>query len=397
MSRSNPSDAQSVPFDCFTLECGALRRGDVILTATPGNTTSALIRAATASRYSHAILVVEFPYGIESSDYGVTRLRLDRCAVRSRENISVRRLREDLLGAVDMQRLCDYASSLVTREYADYDVLTALFDSVPPFEVGKYFCSQLVAEAYERGGLSLFPGKSPSKISPAMLAGCEHFISVTEALTFREAGELPYPPPVLDGSNQPTFVELDGQLKQEVVRSIQPEFGKYTDELLDLNSAYLFLVRAWDEGEPFVAHLDRVFAGAIKASGLIGLTARVIPADSEQFFVDLMLSQAIKSGQYTQDHLIDLTVLAKEEHALLSKENRLREGIVASFRRDYLQTGLETVRLLFACCWEFTLIAQRQETALTSAIELLEASMGMTPTIPSEGGIRDLTILNKKP
>ena len=49
------------------------------------------------------------------------------------------------------------------------------------------FCSQLVAEAYAAGGLTVMTGTKPEKVTPGMLAASEVFEDVRDFLRFSKA------------------------------------------------------------------------------------------------------------------------------------------------------------------------------------------------------------------
>jgi hypothetical protein len=116
MNKSHANEPQ--PTDCYLLRVERLHAGDIILTKSPGQAGSELIRAVTFSDYSHAILVlnVDPPYGIESSDYGVVKFRLDRFAVREPQNIAVRRVRSRHFENVDVQTVVSFCDGDVRHD-----------------------------------------------------------------------------------------------------------------------------------------------------------------------------------------------------------------------------------------------------------------------------------------
>jgi hypothetical protein len=361
--------------DCYLLDVQALRVGDVVLTSSPGQPVSELIRAVTKADYSHAILVLDPPYAIESSDYGVVKFRLDRFAVREPRNIALRRMRPSLSARVDFRGMVKFAERMVTREYADREVLAALFERVPRLEQGRFFCSQLVAEAYRSAGLTLVPDRRPERTTPAMLADSDAFDEVREFLRFCKASDLPLIPAFLDGPNPQSPAEKETEARQTAFRAVARVFAQHGHDVSDYFDALQKLAEVWRNGLAHTAELDQAFAAAIMESGLPYLTAKCFPGHADELFIDFYVRHAIVFGQMPAEKQRELLERYRGEQDWIRAANEERDRDVTAFKQAYLASGLEAVRLHLAGCWEAFLVSRRLELARQRAIEILERSL----------------------
>jgi len=369
------------PIDCYVLNDKALRVGDVILTASPKHAMSEMIQLLTSSSYSHAILVLNPPYAIESSDYGVVKFRLDRFAVRAPANIAVRRLRPDLAQDFDFSALVKFSDKLKTREYADRDMLLALFTLAPRFEQGKFFCSQLVAEAYANSGLKVVPGRKPEKTTPGMLADSNvfHPVDTDSVLRFCKSSDLCFVPALLDDSNPRSPAEWEADARQQVVRMITPTFIRHGQPVQDFYQALHTLIVCYSQKKPFTLELDQAFAAAILESNLLYIMSAEFPSHNDGFFIDFYVRNAILLGQMPVDKQRALLEHNRTENERMQVTNKERDADVTKLKEIYLRTGLESVRLHLAGCWESFLGSRRIELARQRVIEILEASLNGQP------------------
>jgi hypothetical protein len=162
----------------YALRTDKLCAGDVILTSSPGVKSSELIRFLARAKVSHAILVLDPPFAIEASDYGVIRFIMDRFAARDRRNVHVRRLKPDLRPHI--QAPIGYAISWIEYEYSTADLVFYPSAFLPKLRQSGFICSELVAEAFRQGGLELYPGRPSHKISPELLLRSDCFEELTD-------------------------------------------------------------------------------------------------------------------------------------------------------------------------------------------------------------------------
>jgi hypothetical protein len=364
----------NTPETCFPLAVEKLKPGDVILTASPGQAVSVIIRAITNSDYSHAILVADHGYGVESADYGVVKFRLDRFAVRDPKNIKVLRVRDKFRTENLEDRAVAFASRMVTREYASKDVLTALFDRIPRMERGTFFCSQLVCSAYAAAGLRL-SDRRPEKVSPGMLSVSHVLEEVSLDLKSVPTMSLSHVPTFLDGPNMRAPVEEEVTARQEAFRRLQPVLERFGLVAADFSSAVEQLLDSWQTERPFVLEFDQAFSEALRESGLVGLTNKIFPADADQLFIDFYVRHAIVSGGMPPDRQKELREFYRRELERLGRTNAERDADVTAYKKAYLAFPLETIRLLLAETWAALLTSRRTELAFERASEILDMSL----------------------
>ena len=150
----------------------------MLLTRAPGQAISKLIQSVTFSTFSHAILILEPPWAIESTKYGVVKFRLDRMIFKDPANGCLLRAVASKERTINVDSLIKFAESRITAPYAKKEVLLSVFRSMPRVEHGKYFCSQLVAEAYLNSGFGMIENLPPERITPAILAKSSLFTTV---------------------------------------------------------------------------------------------------------------------------------------------------------------------------------------------------------------------------
>jgi len=333
-----------------------LQEGDVILTRSSGQLVSTTICCVTLSRYSHAMLVLQPPYCIESSDYGVVKFSLRCFAVRDTDNILVRQVPG--LSASTRAQVTAYASSKVTSEYADKDVWTAPIPPIPRSEIGKYFCSQLIAEAYASASIRL-TDQLPEKTTPGALAKSTVMVDVDMVglLSFRAAGSADFLPALLDGPNSQSPTESESVLKQFVCRRIAKPFADCGVIVTTYHAALEALLKFWRVGSPKTMALDKAFATAIHASGILADPHRQYPPDSEAFFIDMLMRNALVLGQFSQEQLLQLLEFYKAELTTIANTNSERDIDVTALKHVYPESGLETIRLHLALTWDALLTA----------------------------------------
>lgn len=166
-----------------------VQTADIILTSRPLNSSpiSGAIKVGTASKYSHAMIVVDSTMIVEAvGEIGVTK-RMLSLAINGCDLVTVYRHAE--MTAAKAQRIVQFVESKLGGEYASPGVLsgsglaTAILPSIIiPMSIGRaainayresqgkkrsYFCSELVAAAYLDVGLPLGRyGRMPSMMNP---------------------------------------------------------------------------------------------------------------------------------------------------------------------------------------------------------------------------------------
>ncbi len=132
-------------------ESSLIRPGDILLTTTPGK-VSAVVRKATGSDISHAMLCVEDSSVIDSTDEGVQARNLMRFLIEP--DCAAYVLRP--VQALTEQQLWTVTSYARSRVGTRYTVVGAAKAILKGSAVGRrQFCSRLVAQAYREAGIQL--------------------------------------------------------------------------------------------------------------------------------------------------------------------------------------------------------------------------------------------------
>lgn len=364
----------------YALDLRVLTPGDIVLTTSPGQPVSEIIKAVTGGKFSHAILVVKLPNGIESSDYGVVRFRLDRFVARNPNNIRVLRYNSSLPDDF-AARLVRYADSQVAKEYAELDVLTALFSRVPRLEKGRFFCSQLVAACYQEAQINLFPKIAAEKVSPAMIATSSLLDDVKNAIKPVNLSDFPYQPTYFDGPNSQSPTEMLMEAFQKAAGKVRPVFLKHGIEVESLNDAMVSLNRSCLAKETFVEEIDRALFGAMIEARIGEIGRECWPADSDDFFLDFYVRNAIILGKISTSKQKLLLNFYDAQLEIAGETLTERDEFITAAKGAYLYSGLESTRFYLAACWDFYLMHKRQFLTMKRAAEMIRTHLLETAEI----------------
>ena len=149
----------------------SLRMGDIILT-TSSSAASRVIRTATTSDISHAMMYVEYCSVIDASDEGVQAHNTQRIFFENDCTIYVLRLRANLLEC-QVNDLVAFARSKIGTRYSMGEAIQVVSGRYQK-PSNRQFCSRLVAQAFHHIGHDLvvnpdFCSPDELKNSPALL------------------------------------------------------------------------------------------------------------------------------------------------------------------------------------------------------------------------------------
>lgn len=374
MKKRGSKDAIGPDGTVYALNLKVLTPGDIVLTSSPGQPISEIIKAVTGGKFSHAILIVKLPNGIESTDFGVVRFRLDRFVAREARNVRVLRLKGSAPSDF-VNRLVRHADSQMAKEYAEFDVLTALFSRVPRFEKGRFFCSQLVAACYQEAQVSLFAGVKHEKVSPAMLASCDLLEDVENALVPVKLSDFPYRPAHFDGSNSQSPNERLIEATQKVANIVRPVFAKHKIEIASFNDAIINLARNYLENGEFIEEIDRALIGAMLECKIGEIARECWPADSDDFFLDFYVRNAIALSQIDKSKQNSLLEFYDKQIAVATETLQERDEFITAAKSAYLYSGLESIRFYLAACWDFYLMHKRQFLVMKRAADMIRTHL----------------------
>ena len=280
-----------------------------------------------------------------------------------------------------MQRrtITAYASSKITSEYADSDVWIAPIPAIPRSEFGKYFCSQLVAESIRSGvGAADKIGRLRRQL-PGWFTNSGREVDPSEVLTSKHlpSAALNFTPAFLDGPNPSSPAEAEAALKQSVCENASKAFADKGITVTTYHAALEGLITLWQANDPRAKTLDQVLASSIQASGLLALSGRRYPPDSDSFFIDMYIRNSIVFGEATSESLTRTALFYDAELALMAKTNLERDADVTALKKVYLSSGLESIRLHLALTWDALLVGRRIELATQRAKEIIMIQLGM--------------------
>lgn len=137
--------------DMYLIPANELKKGDIILTA-ENSATSKIVRAATGSDFSHAILYVGSSSYIHSDANGVHSGNLQRLLFDTDKNVTILRVNcsEEVINEV-----CMFARTKIGTTYSVKDAINAKMKMNIKASDNRQFCSRLVVQAYEHAKIKL--------------------------------------------------------------------------------------------------------------------------------------------------------------------------------------------------------------------------------------------------
>lgn len=312
--------------DKFILELSLLRPADIILTGNK-TLTSLGIRAATASRYSHAALYIGGTT-IEATLDGVFSKSPQRLLFDRATDVLVLRSKRPL-SRDEAHAICDYAQSKVGSLYSIPEAITVKARSLLNHkDSDRQFCSRLVAKSFEHANFDLMNLRSPAFCTPRQLSLCKAFEAVEGVVRPASAQEIAFAmteDPAQENLRQ-TYEWL-GKVRKLVTQT--PELAKKWD------------IQAQNDVNDFlVAHpeYDDQVSEFLKSSGYLEFYTIESRKNPHRYKADLFLARIKRTSE--PDEFID---------SELSKEPDLfrRYGIMQhSLATLYKETNLTFFRLL---------------------------------------------------
>ena len=358
--------------DAFFVDPEALLPGDVLLTTNPKSPFSFAIRKATGSPYSHAILCTDPPMCVEAVGHGVLRFVISQLLIQEKDNLRVLRLRNHEKKFKKVSAAAKYAESKVTSEYANLDMLSSWATSITSLEKNKYFCSHLVAESYEKAGITLVKNRKPKKVSPGDIARSSKLKDISTACVRpASSDELLGAVAYLDGESITTPHVEEVKLKQKIIKDLTPLLSRCDIDATTYDDLLAALTSGWDQGAAWVVELDQAFSEAIARSGLLSLVHKHVPPHHGNYFLDCFLTHLAREDLVKLD---DLKALQKRYRKILDvREPSIRqtEQLALAARRAYAWTGLETIRLNTALLEENQAVKIRQASVVRSSLAIV--------------------------
>lgn len=347
-----------------------LQAGDIIATASPGETFSTLIRAVTAAPVSHVILAASEVKAIESADFGVREIRLDRYVARSPKNVRVLRLKPEFRSRVDLAKVIAFAQAAVTSQYAMKGALLSVLMLRLKCEHGRFFCSHLIAEAFRQGGIEIVPGLRAENTTPGDLIGSpilEEHQEVVREVDRDSVGMPAY----FDESNTATAPDTYQDFAQRVYEGALPTFRKHGKDPINYQQMLVSFAELCRDNSDAGRDLDEVLTPLLHESGILKVAPEAYPGHNPAFSIWLEVQRSISAGMPLADALY---LREKYSAELLRIESNLaeRNSDRVAFRTAYLATGYESIRLLLGIADDFGYIAARLKMSVKTSVDILD-------------------------
>lgn len=315
--------------------------GDIVLVADLHSLVSKAIRLATHSSFSHAIIVTSPPLGVEAVRVGVVRVNLRGLVVRNRNSVRVLRLSGNQYQLI-RGRAAKYAEGRVLSRYALKDAIFSIFPAVRPKEDDAFFCSNLVAEAYEHAGQKI-TNKAPKKTTPEDLLKSTVLTDFThECLVGATPIAIATAVGILDDDRPKSPHHDEVEKKQMIFDRVKPLLDKYVLVARDYEDLLKCLANGVVSKQQWVDEIDSVVAAAIIEVDLFSVLA---PATrfNEAFAWELRLQRAlIDGGCVTKE---DLEAWGEELDEIIRTRQETVKHLMIQWRgarKIYLQYGPET-------------------------------------------------------
>ena len=161
--------------------------GDIIL-VTSSSKLSAVIRLATRSDISHAMVCVEARSVIDATGEGVQARNLQRLFLEEACPVHVLRLR-DGLSPSQLDYLRNFLRSHIGTRYSNRQAAMSALGGARQWD-RKQFCSRLIAQAYEAAGIKLV--RDPNFCSPGDIRSSKLLEAVSDATVSVSASEAAF-------------------------------------------------------------------------------------------------------------------------------------------------------------------------------------------------------------
>jgi Permuted papain-like amidase enzyme, YaeF/YiiX, C92 family len=258
--RKRRDESERSTQSAWLFDVANLRAGDVVLERGL-RWTSRIIRAADRGKYSHALIFLGGTDFLEAVNMGSRVITYLRVVITDPSAWVVLRHPD----AQTAERAAHKARNLAHKKYGKI----AAIRSILPFrfkdDPSCLFCSQLVAEAYQRAGVILVRGKVPRQITPRLLHDASA-LKPLQQIPIRKQLSRNVAPLDRDAGYANSVTAEEMRASQNAFDAVQPELDRLSRTLEvspipgSLTELFQFLMQAEAEGKdvaPVVEQLER--------------------------------------------------------------------------------------------------------------------------------------------
>jgi hypothetical protein len=354
MLSKKTAEGKAGPSEVYILEPSTMETGDIILTAS-GTWVDFVIRLSTGGKYSHAAIYTQVGLLMEAtvaSDWtgGVRRSSSMRFVADDLASLCVLRLRHDLPNRkVIADKAAARAEWKLDHTYWMDGVISFLRSKhlagqISQNDTQSFFCSHLVAAAYNEAGLDLLPGIKPELTAPSDFLKSGYLENVTAIVSGPEDEAIARLHAPKDDDSPHAQIELAVNqriLSNQAVRSIVarynlPSPGGYWDLL-----TILAKTGNPDLDKIMAAGVDEVAQGLRRSWKIYGIDEDRIQNSEE----------ILSSGLLTQTQIkAELRFLKREreilEEDIKTREKDVEENTIVAQKASDLETF--TKRMVFS-------------------------------------------------
>ncbi|CAI2318093.1 YiiX/YebB-like N1pC/P60 family cysteine hydrolase [Vibrio parahaemolyticus] len=138
----------------YLLDLTQMKQGDIVLESGETPFISTMIKKATKSNYSHAMIYIDHTLIHAVKRGGVFSKNPQRILLSSKESFKVLRLKDRALYD-KLEEICDNARAKVGSLYSTIEASKAALPKAALEKSRKQFCSRLVAQSYSENGIDL--------------------------------------------------------------------------------------------------------------------------------------------------------------------------------------------------------------------------------------------------
>lgn len=250
----------------YILDFKRLKPADILFTREKWDATSIVIRTASGSRFSHAILYVGSHSYIDSDRNGVHANNPQYKLFDSPSDVAVKRHKAPL-SAEAVNRICDFARSEIGKRYSVPEAFGTVIWWVAGESklVERQFCSRLVAMSYAAANIKLV--RNPLRCTPGRVYRSTELVEV--ATVCREATDEDIAVAV---RHESSFLPRQEDITNKVLAGIREATNSSVETFTDI--ANLVIARS---------ETDEIVASILKDSGYLSMWETMRARDPHWF------------------------------------------------------------------------------------------------------------------
>ena len=296
-----------------------LRQGDVLLVA-QNSLSSKTIRLATGCAHSHAILYVGGGSFIHSDQSGVHSENIQRLLLEEKEHELAIRVTE----SIDFEKVITYARSEVGKQYSIRDAVSSKIAAARKAS-NRQFCSRLVAQAFDYGGLPLV--QESDYCSPAELLDSAKTKQVPNCVRAADESEVQF-------AKSASPLDIQTRITNNILASARHVSGQDIQRLSDIGSLVI--------SQP---SLDSSLTNIMIKSGYLTMWQFDVRENPWRYDAAKFLALPIHTHEKLELAKFEAES-AQEQLEQYSKNHSQYLSISSRFPRQYLQTQVELYQRL---------------------------------------------------